>query len=494
MTQTKYKQTHKMWRQKEEIKLKELYEQGLKLREIGLQLGRDKISIAHKISQLKKCKELQRRKYKISLNEVYYNSSNNEISKFKQGKGRYAELNKANYELISWYDQENETAGLTPTTRWGLIRDISTFGIWIKEKKLKELSVDEIKEYERFLGLRLGKTSIKVHKSRIKGLYVEMLKDKSCKENIQLVFNYLDTKSRGRKKENDVTEAKARLTKTQIVKLVGAIKGADKGSIRDRAIIASLYDSGCRCSEFLSIRVKDAQVDGKFPHYYVPMSKTKPRDCHILSFSLPYVMEWKKQHEFLDNPDAPFFYSFSTKNYGESLTVRIPQLILKKAANIAGIKEVVSPHILRDSKAVHCAEAGMTAAEANLLFGWDRGSSMFNYYSTISTNALRLREKERGGQLTIEQIEELKEERNAFVSTNCNRCHTTILPDQFVCSKCGLAKNKKVAEIELQKEKKAEATISDLKKSMEEMPSKFLAELVKNPEVLRQALEIKRGK
>jgi len=482
--------TQKIWREKEEVKLKELYEAGLTLPKIAEQLGRTKNSVSHRIHLLKEQMELTLRRRKTELKDIYYNTSNKEINKFKERQAKYKELSKDNYNLIGEYDKENELAGLTPTSRAGLIHDLALFGVYIKNKRLIELKVCDIEDYITHLKKRLSESSIRTHKSRIKGLYRYLVDKHGESKNILLVFNYLDKKRRGRKIDNGAVEAKPRLTKREIVKLVSAIKGNDKQAIRDRAIVASLYDCGSRCSEFIAIRNKDAQIDGKFPHYYLPMSKTKPRDSHILNFSLPYVMEWKKQHEFIDNQESAFFYSLSSSNYGEAVTDRTIALVLKKAQRIAGIKKTISPHIFRDSKAVHCAESGMTSAEANLLFGWGRGSSMFNYYSTISQNALRLREMERAGKLTEEQVQELKDERNAFVSRKCARCGKTSRPDEFVCSNCGLSLNKAEAEKVLTKENKEFGEMRQEMGEMKELFGKFL-ELEKSrlPPLLKKKWE-----
>jgi len=88
---------------------------------------------------------------------------------------------------------------------------------------------------------------------------------------------------------------------------------------------------------------------------------------------------------------------------------------------------------------------------------------MYIYYTKLSEGEIRTRELERAGQLTPEQIEERKLERNAFKLKRCMRCsYEDITPDMAVCPRCSLALNEKIAEAELKKEKEMQAKIDDI--------------------------------
>jgi len=462
----------KKWSEAEDNKIIELYEQGLSNSQIADQMNRTYDSISHRIQLLTKTKELNKTRRKKTIKEEYYQNAINLIAGFKarKNKSRHkvakstTDINKANYDMILKIDGKNEADELSLNTRANYIAHLKLFAYWLKDKTFKDCNLDIIEEYIRHLQKDSKPATIASHKSNLKFLFTKIQEESPSKDIMKIVAK-LGEKKRAKNGDNEA-ERKEHLSKVEIVKLISGIKGDDIVAKRDRALLAAVYNSGGRIGEVLAVRKNNTHLEGKFPKLFLPISKTKKRDSHLLNFALPYLIEWTKVHEFWNDDEAPLFYSRSVSNYGQTLTAHAVRKILARALRISGIKKHITLHGLRHSKAYHCAVDGMTAAEANALFGWGRSSNMFAYYSSMAKEEIKLRELERTGKLTKEQIEERKQERNAFVSSKCNRCHTTITPDQFVCPKCGLSKNKKVAEIELAKEKKADSEISDLKRQM----------------------------
>ena len=73
-------------------------------------------------------------------------------------------------------------------------------------------------------------------------------------------------------------------------------------SLRNRAIIMSLYESGCRIGEFLKMRIKDITFD-KYGCLMDVTGKTGGRRIRIV-VSSAYLMEWVNKHPDKDNPEA----------------------------------------------------------------------------------------------------------------------------------------------------------------------------------------------
>lgn len=467
----------KKWHEKEEAKLIQLYKDGLKLPEIAKQLGRTKDSVAHRIALLKESNELSMRVKKHDMQTAYYKTSLNTIQKFIHQKTYFSELSAKNHELLKAYDDENFSQKLTFASRAGILTDVVYVLRTINKSVLRIKKEDLVDFFVNYLE-KGNKTNTK--KSRLKFFYAFLLDKFPKNKNIYRCHVYLSHKERGKKnnKEKEKVDTQSRLTKKEVVSLVSAIKGRDAIAIRDKALLAALYDTGARRSEMVSVRVKDVQIDGDYPKIYLPESKTIPRDSPMLNFALPYLMDYMKQHEYLNNPEAPFFYSLSTSNFGEPIGEGMIQLVVKRAARIAGIKKTVSPHILRDSKIVHVAQdnAGeITPAEANDLFGWGRSSGMFNYYSKVTKDELERREKERQGKLTDEEKKLREEEKKAFYEITCKRCGTDIRADEFICSKCGLPRNATSAKEYLERDKE----YAMMKKDLEQL-KKMIIEKAKD--------------
>lgn len=472
-----HKETHNRWTEAEEARLIQLVKDGLTNKQILEQLNlsrpenqqRTWRSIATKVKILRDAKLIDGiRRPKTSKYQAYYANPLQGIENFKNriSKTRHrladATLNISdeNHKFIVEIDLRNEADGLSPTTRDHYMRYLKALAQELKQKSLIDVKLEsDILPYINKLQLRLK--GINEPRAALKFFYNEMAEKYPNKKELMRIASYFNKKRRGRNNRKEVKD-KPSLTKREIVKLVSGIKGNDKMAIRDRAMIAALYDSGTRLAELTTISKKNCYIDDKVPRFHAEMSKTMPRDTNMLNFSLPYLMEWIKVHEFWDREDAPLFYSFSTSNFGEPIAQNMVGLIVRRAARIAGLKNV-SPHVLRHSKAFHCAADGMLPAEANDRFGWGRSSSMFIYYTKISEKEMQLRELERANKLTPEQIEERKIERNAFVLKNCARCGAEATPDQFVCGRCGLALNKQVADKELVKEKE----LTEMKEQLE---------------------------
>ena len=484
----KHKKTHNKWTEAEELKLIGHVKEGLTNKQILEQLNlsrpenqkRTWRSIAMKVKLLRDAKLINGiRRPKTSKYENYYARELQGIENFKNqfSKTRHKlsdltmNISKRNHELIIDIDVRNEADGLSPTTRDHYMRYLKELAEGLKQKSLIDATLEsDILPHINKLQKRLK--GIAEPRAAMKFFYNEMALKYPNKKELMLIAAYFNKKKRGRQSKPEPKEKKS-LTKREVVKLVSGIKGNDKLAIRDRAIIACLYDSGARLSEFITLSKNNCNVDDKVPRFHVEISKTRPRDANMLIFSLPYLMEWIKVHEFWDDDNAPLFYSFSTANYGEPIGQNMITLIVRRAARIAGLKDV-TPHALRHTKAFHCAAEGMLPAEANDRFGWGRASSMFIYYTKVSEKELQLRELERANKLTPEQIEERKIERNAFVLKKCARCQAEATPDQFVCGRCGLALNKQVADKELVKEKE----LTEMKEQLEIWKNNIRKELM----------------
>jgi len=455
--------TYNQWNEKEEAKLIELYNQGLSNKELEEQLNRNKNSISHRIAILKQQKILIKQR-KIKTNgDAYNNTPNNIIENFKARKlkTRHADtklgkISDDNYKLILNMDQRNQADGLRYYSRSNYIRYLNEIALILKNKSF--LNADLEQDIQPHLIKRkkeLKDSAYRPIESCLKEFISYLLEKHPEKQNLIEIYNFLNKKRRSRTKAAE-PEEKEHLNRTEIVKLIAGIKGKDAEAIRDRALLSVLYDSGARISELLAVTKKNTHTDANVPKLYLPISKTIPRDSNMLKFSLPYLLEWIKVHEFWNDDKAALFYSLGTSNYGEPLKSSRAGQILRRALKIAKINKKITLHSLRHSKAYHCAEEGMMVGEANRLFGWSRTSGMFHYYSTASNKEIEQKELERAGKLTQEETEARKKERNAFVVKNCLKCGEPAKPDQFVCSRCGLALNRQAAQNELQQQKKIE--------------------------------------
>lgn len=150
----------------------------------------------------------------------------------------------------------------------------------------------------------------------------------------------------------------------------------------DKAIIALLWDIGARVGEIGNLRVKHI----KFDEYGATVNlkgKTGYRRVRAV-FSVEYLQAWLLEHPDRNNPDAPLWTTFDSKedlikplHYG-SIRMKI-----KRLAKKAMINKKIHPHLFRHSRATYIANY-LTEAQMNTYFGWVQGSEMSSVYVHLS--------------------------------------------------------------------------------------------------------------
>ena len=143
-------------------------------------------------------------------------------------------------------------------------------------------------------------------------------------------------------------------------------------SLRDKALLMVLFDSGARVEELLNVRLKPEHLFFKetVQCYMIRLefSKTKPRTIS-LPLSTRYIQEWLSIHPARDNPQAQFF----PLNYGNlrMLIGRIGRRVLGKR---------VTPHMLRHSSATFYANKLRNRYKLCYRYGWAMSSDMVDRY------------------------------------------------------------------------------------------------------------------
>jgi hypothetical protein len=232
---------------------------------------------------------------------------------------------------------------------------------------------------------------------------------------------------------------------------------------RDKALISTLYESGCRISELGLIKFKDVVFD-QYGAVMNVTGKTGPRRVRLV-ISAPYLQDYINKH--WDNQNINGF--IWTKLTGDRSLLGYSRLteLIKRTAERAGIKKRIHAHLFRHSRATFLANK-LTEAQMKQYLGWTQSSKMAAVYvhmsgrdtedAILSMNGLKLQEKEN-------QIEELKPKL-------CVRCNKQRAATERFCPECGLILDedeaRKIIQSELDRNKADE----------------IMNQLVKDPEIL----------
>ncbi len=170
------------------------------------------------------------------------------------------------------------------------------------------------------------------------------------------------------------------LSEEEIEKLINAC-----GHPRDRALVASLYESGARISELGNLKIKHVKFD-QYGAVLMVDGKTGMRRVRII-FSSPYLATWLENHSFRDNPEAFVWVGIGTVGRNVPMQYGAIRMLLKRIAERAGIKKKIHPHLFRHSRSTHLAKH-LTEAQMKQYLDGFRAAVWQPYMSTFQGGTL----------------------------------------------------------------------------------------------------------
>lgn len=290
---------------------------------------------------------------------------------------------------------------------------IVVFTKWYQYKDLKQITRDDI---ENYIIYRKGIVSPEtVNSDLIVGrMFFSELLDKPTADmlydGIRIKVNHFSP-----------VRDEELLTDEEIKRMLSAAH-----TERDRALIAVLYASGCRCGEILGLKLKDVM----FSQYGVSLhvnGKTGERDVDLF-VGVAELKSWYNVHPFRDDPNSLLWLS----NTGGSINHSCLYAMLRRIARRAGIPEGkrIHPHAFRHKRATDCAQF-MTTADMKEMFGWTKGSEMPTIY--VHSSRQRVRDK-----LMANAGIEIPEQRksSALVGKQCKVCGCINSSTATICMAC----------------------------------------------------------
>ena len=230
------------------------------------------------------------------------------------------------------------------------------------------------------------------------------------------------------------------LTKEEVERIINSAE-----DLRQRVVIAVMYETGVRISELLNIRYGDVTP---FEYGYkirIPRSKSMPRTVLVVEYSY-LLTAWLNQKSWKKD-ERIFPYSGDTV-----------RLWLKKIGRKIGVN--IYPHLLRHSRATHLY-GRLSEKEMMILFGWNK-RDMLDIYAHLTENDAHKHLLQLYG---VEKKQE-SQERKAI---KCPRCGTTNPPNAQYCIRCGYPlKPEIIAEIH-KKQAEKERVLQELKQLAEEI-------------------------
>lgn len=324
----------------------------------------------------------------------------------------------ANFKSVREYIRRKKAKNVREQTLANQLLTLTQFGTWCRRLFL-ELDENDLLEYSEFLDRQTYMVKKKPRKYKVGTKYAKLATVKAfLKEINPEAVKSITIKSQSTKKLPEDL-----MNKEEIENLLDNCPNA-----RDRALIATLYESGMRKGELFSIKIKNVQFDENGTVITIPDGKTGARRIRLV-FATSFLREWLEVHPLKNKREADLFCSL--REPYPRLTDSGLRTQLTKITKKAGVQKRTNPHSFRHARATHLAEH-LTEQQLKKYLGWTEGSSMAAVYVHLSgkdiDNAIL---KMNGIQIEDTHTDGLKVGR-------CPRCKELNPETSAYCGKCGL--------------------------------------------------------
>lgn len=210
---------------------------------------------------------------------------------------------------------------------------------------------------------------------------------------------------------------------------------------RDKAMVMVLYESACRASEVMSLKIKHVTFD-RYGSIIIVNGKTGMRRMRLIE-ATPYLTQWMNHHPFKDDPEKPLFVDLGNrfeKAAGYFTLLRLVKLLARRAK----IKKRVYVHLFRHSRLTELAK-NFTESELKVLAGWTGSSYMPRIYVHLSGADVERKLLMLHGKLDESEWKRDKEKDELLKPRNCPRCGKVNPATNKLCERCWLPLDVKTA-------------------------------------------------
>lgn len=163
------------------------------------------------------------------------------------------------------------------------------------------------------------------------------------------------------------------LSEQEVAQIINVLE-----NIKHKAMISLIYSAGLRCSELINMKISNINSQRMIIHIH----QAKGMKDRIAPLS-PTILKLLREYYGLYKPKV---YLFEGQK-GDQYSARSLDLVLKKAALLAGIRKKVHLHMLRHSFATHLLENGTDLRFIQELLG-HKSSKTTEIYTHVSKSAL----------------------------------------------------------------------------------------------------------
>ncbi len=349
------------------------------------------------------------------------------------------------------------------------VSDIASIG-----KPLNQITAQDLLNLEKDMRERLAPGTVKNRKAQI-GSFLQWCEyGTKTKRGVypDAVMDAWKNGSNHRPKgtaDQDMAPPKAMVGLEDLKEMLRHVaKLAPEQQIRNRALIALLWDTGARAGEIVAekksgaegLKISDVKLYEDHAEIHVPGRKNafSNRFGVPVVFSVPYLRRWLEVHPDPKKPDSPLWIT----ERGAQIEYKYLNQLFKDLLSIMRrdgypIPKETSLHSLRHGRAQHAKNVeGMNDETMRWFFGWKPGSKMPSRYGGMADAAKVV--------LTYWGVE--KQKAKTAKKDTCPSCKADIMQGSAFCPNCGepLSEQGKQARVNTTKEmEKLRETVAALK-------------------------------
>jgi integrase/recombinase XerD len=270
--------------------------------------------------------------------------------------------------------------GLADNTLLAYGRDLDRFAQWIAGEGLPDYlhpSLRELSYYLEFLRAeKLAPPSVARHLVALKMFYRFLrLEERTTENTVELLSSPALWE-----------RIPHVLSPESVTKLLEEPRPLDRFYLRDRALLETLYATGCRASEVVNLKMENLHLDSGFCKCFGKGGKQRMVPLGRLALdALRAYLEGLRPRLTRTTTDAPWVF---VSRGGKGLTREMLWVLVKKYARRAGLTGKISPHTLRHSFATHLLAGGADLRTVQELLGHSNIRTT-QHYTHVDRDRLR---------------------------------------------------------------------------------------------------------
>ena len=267
---------------------------------------------------------------------------------------------QTNEQILTRMADDLKLRGLASRTQSEYLRYARIFLNWAG-KPAETLGEESIREFLKHLidGKPLCASTINLNNAALRFLFAVTL-------NRNLNYRQIPRL----KQSSRISEI---LSKNEIVRLID-----NSSSLRNKAILMTIYGAGLRVSELCKLKVQD--IDSESMRIFIRCGKRgKDRYTLLSQTNLDVLRKYWKAYR----PQHPDGWLFLNSDGSKNIHFRTAQHAFNSAVKSAGISKHVTTHTLRACFATHLLESGVDIFTIMRLLGHSRVQSTMAYLRLV---------------------------------------------------------------------------------------------------------------